>query len=214
MPEKAVANPAIPRGVTLTTALTALVLGTIGLSLGCARPHASGIDEQPVIEAIHHSKTYEVNPLNSNDLRRSISDQWRCGGFECKIGETRSRMSFTYGSAMTSAGACSLTSVHVTVETTITIPHWEPQGVTSAARRNWWSQIQSAVVRHENHHVRIAEDGGKTLAAALMHQTGPNCPALPQIAAMTSRQEILRIESLQQEFDRSEGPLQIPAPPP
>jgi predicted secreted Zn-dependent protease len=190
-----------------------LILGLIGQSVGCARSHTTVADGQPVVEKIHHSRTYEVNPLNSDDLRRSISDQWRCGGFECKIGETRSKTSFTYGAAMRLTGLCAPTSVHVTVETTITIPHWQPVGA-SAARRNWWSAIQSAVLHHENRHVYIAEDGAKALGAAVMQQKAPNCQALAQTIAVTGRQEMQRVEELQQDFDRAEGPLRISAPPP
>jgi predicted secreted Zn-dependent protease len=194
--------------------LTALVLCAACLSAACARPHAGGIDGQPVVEAIRHSKTYEVNPLNANDLLRSISDQWRCGAIECKIGETQSRITSTYSTAMKSAGVCSLTKVHVKVETTITIPRWEASGLTSAARRNWWSLIQTKVMRHENQHVFIAEDGGKTIAAALVHLIGPNCLELARTAAAAAHQELLRVEQLQQEYDRSQGPLEITAPPP
>jgi hypothetical protein len=71
--------------VTVTKSFLAFALAATGLAAGCARPHPNGIDGQPAVETIHHSKTYEVNPLNPNDLRRSISDQWRCGGFECQI---------------------------------------------------------------------------------------------------------------------------------
>jgi len=174
----------------------------------------NGTDGQPVVETVHHSRTYEVNPLNPNDLRRSISDQWRCGGFECKIGETHSNTTYNYDSAIRSVGVCELTRVHVRVETTITIPHWEPQGVTSAARRNWWAQIQAAVTRHEHQHVFIAEDGGKAIADTLTHLTGSNCMTLIQTAAATAKRELLRVRQRQEEFDRSEGPLQITAPPP
>jgi predicted secreted Zn-dependent protease len=201
------------RGVTLTRPLAALVLGAALLAIGCAHPHANGIDG-PVVETIHHSQTYEVNPLNPNDLRRSISDQWRCGAAECAIGKTHSRTSYTYTTAMTPAGVCAVISVHVKVETTITIPHWEPPGLTSQARRTWWSQIQTKVTRHENHHVFISEDGGKAIAAALASLTTPNCQALAQTAAVTANQELLRIEELQMQFDRAEGPLLITAPPP
>jgi predicted secreted Zn-dependent protease len=192
----------------------ALVLGAIAQGVGCARPHPNGVDGQPPVEVIHHSRSYAVNPLKPDDLMRSISDQWRCGGIECKIGETQSRTTFNYGLAMTPARTCALTSVHVKVETTITIPRWNAPGLTSGARLSWWSQIEGAVVRHERQHVSIAEDGGKAIAAALMHLTGSNCPELAQMAAATASQELQRVEQLQADFDRAQGPLQITAPPP
>src|ERR1043165_7464112 len=70
-----------------------------------------------------------------------------------------------------------LTSVHVIVETTITIPHWQPRGVTSPARRTWWADIQAAVTRHEHEHVFIAEQGGKAIAASLIHLSAPTSAA-------------------------------------
>ena len=159
---------------------------------------------------MHHSQAFEVNPLDPNDLGRSV----RCGDFECRIGETRSQTSFTYSAAMAQPGLCAVNSVHVKVETTITTPHWKPPGLTSTERRNWWAQLQTAVTRHEQQHVSIAEEGGKAIADSLMHLTGPSCMAVRQIAPLVAQRELQRVERRQLELDRLEGTLWMTAPPP
>ena len=178
----------------------------------CAHP-SPGAASDPV-EIERREITYSVNPMSAADLQRSISDQWRCAGGDCKTGETAWRLLWNFSTVPRSPTLCAMTSVHVKLDVTVTVPRWDPPAGTSSARRQWWFNIESSLSKHEYEHVRIAEDGAHAIASALQPLTAPDCRTLAANAETAARRAEDDMKAAQAAFDASQGVMQITPPPP
>jgi predicted secreted Zn-dependent protease len=179
----------------------------------CSHNPPAGTTPRPATEFARHTRTYPVNPLNSNDLAQAIRDERKQFTSQA-IGMTHNELRWSYSRVPTASGQCALSSVQVHVESTISLPQWDAPAGTSGARLSWWRRIEGTVSQHELHHATIAEESGTDLAKTLQALTAPDCRTLADLAEQACRRELDHLRQRQVDFDMAEGVVEIPPPPP
>jgi predicted secreted Zn-dependent protease len=191
-----------------------LLLAAASMAAACSRSSSSGPQPDSPVQIDEQDKSYSINALSADDLIRSFSEQWRCAGGECKVGETGSRVSWHFATLATSPEKCVVTDVHVVLNLVVTTPQWDWPSGTSSARRQWWQHIQAEIVQHEHEHARIAQDGANAIATALQAVSAPNCAAARAGGDDAAKEQYRITRERQTEFDRARGVNQIPPIPP
>jgi predicted secreted Zn-dependent protease len=159
------------------------------------------------------TRYYTVDPTSVAKLTSSILEERSKGDKANAIGLTNWETRWSYV-GKSSVSGCTLESVRVEVKTRISLPRWTAPASTSLARREWWNRIESAVTQHERHHVQIAEEGGRGLASNLRGLRARDCATVDRNAKSIADREMQRTRERQVEFDRADGVLTIPPPPP
>lgn len=142
--------------------------------LELAVPEIAGIDIRQSV------RYYEVQALTAHGLLDEIR---RYGPLheddgERGAGHTRSGFRWSYDLATQDADHCTLDTVRVGLEMTITLPRWRPAQPPPTRLAARWSAYASALAAHERHHRDLAIETAVAIRDALTA-----LPPLPCAAA-------------------------------
>lgn len=104
------------------------------------------------------------------------------------------------------AGSCRITEATVTVQAKVILPQWRQRARADQDSRIVWDTLSADIKRHEDQHVKIAQDHARQLERRLLklgrHKT---CTVAAAKAKATADSLLDRHDKAQAEFDRVES---------
>jgi predicted secreted Zn-dependent protease len=120
-------------------------------------------------------RTYPVIGATSAEIHQSLEANGPKQAGRTFYGLTEFSMGYRYTpvSVAPNGGMCRAADVQVQIGITVTLPEWErPRGVDPDLWREW-RRFHRALERHEEGHVRLADDAAERLRLGLLGLRGP-----------------------------------------
>lgn len=143
---------------------------------------ADGAGAAPRIDFTEKRESYVVAGLNRKDLRASLRLAQGQGrdipGKGKPVARTAQDLSMRFELEPVEGG-CRLKDLVVSLDVTIHLPEWVPQGTPTRGLRDDWNRMRDALERHEEGHRDIALESAHYLLANLKELgLQPDCQAL------------------------------------
>jgi predicted secreted Zn-dependent protease len=173
-----------------------------GLLMTCrnAPAHLSAaITPGPEVTLTATTVYYDVVGASADELRAQLDWRYPTGRQDAY---TDWWVQWGYDYAQTASG-CSVRSLSVTVDVTITFPHWTPPGDVSPELEEQWRAYLAALRVHEDGHKRIALEAANEIATALSSlPVYPSCAKLERDADATGQRILERYRQQELTYDR------------
>jgi predicted secreted Zn-dependent protease len=159
------------------------------LSMGCASStvrETATDSSPPVVKSAPvprgvvlntRSENYVVQGNDARSISASLQSLGPVNDGVRSAGYHRWSLNWKYQSRM-DAGQCAVSSVTITLESTITLPVWEPTASASADLRTDWNDYAAALSTHEVGHRSIVLAGAGKIRNRLMDVRAMTCSLL------------------------------------
>ncbi len=176
------------------------------LALLPAVPPATESVEQglPGFVYIEHRKYYDLDARTLYALRTQLEERRREMGTGAEpVGRTTQRLEVRYELLPLPAG-CQLRAVELTLEVTIHLPRWRPEGRRPVGLGKRWDTMLEALTRHEEGHRDNALWAAHGLHRRLLElaEPGQDCLALHRAAQRERFKAEVRYRQRDQAYDR------------
>lgn len=167
----------------------------------------------PSVETTETSTTYAITGTTEAEMRSALYE----GGPTLQDGRNSIAMTSYQLSvewkAHNNGATCEITQAVVHLDTTYTLPEWQPAGEAPPELAYEWQRFSDFVVAHEAYHGEIAFQCAERLASRIEAGGGwPDCGTM-QAWIDTAVDEIYaECEQMQQAFDAEHGRTSFPLP--
>jgi predicted secreted Zn-dependent protease len=161
-------------------------------------------------DAAQLSKTYSYFSIGGSTLDDIEKDLARRGPNVSTTGQRHpgaTRMEFKTKLAWTQKGnSCRLTTARVNVSAKVILPQWKPGRRANRDTRLIWGTLAADIKRHEETHVRIANNHARELEDALKKMGSyRTCKQVSEHASRITKRILDKHDREQQRFDRIES---------
>jgi len=187
--------------MNLCLCLSSLILlsGLLAACQDASAPPSAAIMPDPVVTLTVDRVYYDVVGASADELRAQLDSRGPTGRQDAY---TDWWVQWRYDYVQTASG-CSVRSLSVNVDVTITFPHWTSPGDVSTELEGQWRAYLAALAVHEDGHKRIALEAANEIATALSSLLAyPSCAKLERDADATGERILERYRQQEQSYDR------------